>query len=356
MKCQLCNRDVKNFRSLSTHIRYNHKNFNSKSYYEKFLLKKNEGICKLENCENKTNFQKLSSGFLDFCCVRHAQLSPETKAKIEKTCLKKYNTRSTLQNKKVREKAKQTKLKKYGNENYNNRKQCAEKLLNRTNDELDEWKEKVRKKWKEKTTEEKKEIHERGRQTYLNKTGIDLNDSYLNYARKLGVENISQSKEWKEKVKNTWENKTQDELAIKKMKQESTMFDKYGVLHNMYDHDIKKRVIKKGRETKIKNGSIIPDEMLDDFNLYKRRVARFTYYSKKIKFTKEELSKRGKCGVKGAYQIDHMYSIKEGFLNNIPPFIIGSIFNLTMIKWEDNDKKKNGCSITKEKLFELFYK
>jgi len=48
---------------------------------------------------------------------------------------------------------------------------------------------------------------------------------------------------------------------------------------------------------------------------------------------------RGLCGVDGAYQLDHIVSIKYGFDNNINPEIIGSIYNLRFVTWEVNRSK-----------------
>lgn len=53
----------------------------------------------------------------------------------------------------------------------------------------------------------------------------------------------------------------------------------------------------------------------------------------------ENFDKRGKSGVDGAYQVDHILSIKYGFENNIHPKIIGNIKNLQMLPWKDNRYK-----------------
>jgi predicted transcriptional regulator len=37
MKCQICNKEVKDFRALSTHIQFKHEN-KSKEYYDSWLL------------------------------------------------------------------------------------------------------------------------------------------------------------------------------------------------------------------------------------------------------------------------------------------------------------------------------
>jgi len=48
---------------------------------------------------------------------------------------------------------------------------------------------------------------------------------------------------------------------------------------------------------------------------------------------------RGRCGVQGAYQLDHILSKKYGFENNISPEIIGNINNLRFIPWKENRSK-----------------
>lgn len=53
----------------------------------------------------------------------------------------------------------------------------------------------------------------------------------------------------------------------------------------------------------------------------------------------ENIEKRGKSGVDGAYQLDHIKSIKYGFDNGIDPEIIGNITNLRMIPWKQNRQK-----------------
>lgn len=55
----------------------------------------------------------------------------------------------------------------------------------------------------------------------------------------------------------------------------------------------------------------------------------------------ENFDKRGKSGVDGAYQIDHVISIKYGFDNKINPNIIGNIKNLQMLPWKENRNKSS---------------
>lgn len=49
--------------------------------------------------------------------------------------------------------------------------------------------------------------------------------------------------------------------------------------------------------------------------------------------------KRGRSGVRGAYQLDHIISIDEGFKRHISPKRIGAYKNLQIITWEENIAK-----------------
>jgi len=66
--------------------------------------------------------------------------------------------------------------------------------------------------------------------------------------------------------------------------------------------------------------------------------------------TLDNSDKRGLCGVERAYQLDHKFSVLEGFKQGVDPKIIGNINNLEFIPWEDNLTKGSNCSITLEEL------
>ena len=54
------------------------------------------------------------------------------------------------------------------------------------------------------------------------------------------------------------------------------------------------------------------------------------------------------------YQLDHKFSIATGFKENIDPKIMSSIYNLEMLPIKSNSKKYIKCSISKDKLIELY--
>jgi hypothetical protein len=70
---------------------------------------------------------------------------------------------------------------------------------------------------------------------------------------------------------------------------------------------------------------------------YKREVWKLTY--KNPLNTLPNWKKRGRCGVDGAYQLDHIISINEGWEGGIPAEEIAKWENLRMIPWKDNRDK-----------------
>lgn len=95
------------------------------------------------------------------------------------------------------------------------------------------------------------------------------------------------------------------------------------------------------------NGDWVPTILLGDKILYNRLVDKFT----KINSDNLDLSIIGRAGVQGAYHVDHMYSKFDGFKNNIPPWIIGSRYNLQIIPWEENLKKGRVSTISVEEIY-----
>ena len=79
---------------------------------------------------------------------------------------------------------------------------------------------------------------------------------------------------------------------------------------------------------------------LDAKKKYYRKVRRIT--NKQPLDQLENYDKlRGLCGVEGAYQLDHIISIDEGYRQNIPAEEIGHIANLQIIPWKRNLLKSN---------------
>ena len=90
---------------------------------------------------------------------------------------------------------------------------------------------------------------------------------------------------------------------------------------------------------------------LPEYKKYRLLVVKLT--NKQPIGLLKNYEKRGPSGVDGAYNLDHKYSILEGFKNNIKPEFIASLNNLVFIPWRDNVVKRTKCSISKEELINI---
>lgn len=118
---------------------------------------------------------------------------------------------------------------------------------------------------------------------------------------------------------------------------------------NGYSQLAKKAIIK-GNLTKAKKGLIVDPTQRDEYYRYK---AIILYLTEKERPIITEGYKTGIAGTQGAWQIDHKFSIKDGFKNKISPFVIGHVKNLEMKTWLENLKKNASSDIAKDKLLEL---
>lgn len=133
--CSICGRECLNFNSLAQHVRSH--GITSKLYYDTFLKQSSdEGFCKI--CKNPTNFDRISTGYKSYCCRRCQAIAINSSIDMVKRQVK----------------IKTTKLKRYGDENYNNTTQ-AHKTFNA------------------KTDKEKRDIIEKRKQTCLDNFGVE---------------------------------------------------------------------------------------------------------------------------------------------------------------------------------------
>lgn len=146
MKCEICDRKLKNYRTLGIHISTTH-GMSKQKYYDKFLKRdKNEGKC-LE-CGKETDFITLVKGYRMFCSVKclnqsqyHIKHCTETYTKnyidnkdnrkdlnerTRNTCLERYNGIG-LASQELTEKYNETMLLKYGHTNPSQVKEIQEK-------------------------------------------------------------------------------------------------------------------------------------------------------------------------------------------------------------------------------------
>lgn len=104
-------------------------------------------------------------------------------------------------------------------------------------------------------------------------------------------------------------------------------------------------------KTMIKRNIISDPKDRKDFYNYIRLVWRITNENDLSKL--KNIEKRGRSEIKNSFQLDHKFSISEGFRQNILPYYIGNINNLEMILSIKNSSKKGKCSITLNELFNV---
>lgn len=94
----------------------------------------------------------------------------------------------------------------------------------------------------------------------------------------------------------------------------------------------------------------------DNFMKYRNKVMSLSnkIYKKYKNIINPYNYKRGKS--KGDYQLDHKFSILEGYKQHIDLEIIASLPNLQMLTSTENESKQSKCSITKEELLEAYNK
>lgn len=93
---------------------------------------------------------------------------------------------------------------------------------------------------------------------------------------------------------------------------------------------------------------------LEKLTLYRKRVWQLTnhnYRKYRLKVNPMDLLRK-----RHEYSIDHIYSIANGFINNIPPEIIASPANLRMLSYRDNITKRDKSDILLEELYNRFEK
>jgi len=103
-------------------------------------------------------------------------------------------------------------------------------------------------------------------------------------------------------------------------------------------------------ETMAKEGKCASNSEKFEWECYKNFITWLTHPQKEQIL---EGRKTGRAGTIGAFHVDHIYSVINGFHNKISPFAICNISNLRAITWEENVKKNHNSDISNDKLFNI---
>jgi hypothetical protein len=173
---------------------------------------------------------------------------------------------------------------------------------------------------------------------------------FINWAN--GYENKCNSKQCSKKQRADKTSKTNlerygvrnvSECKTVQIKKHKTFKNNYGVDNISQLPYVQNKI----RKTNENNGRWTPLEKLEDKRYYEILVRKYTE-KQNIKLLKNNVL-RGPVENNG-YHLDHIYSISEGFKNNIPIHIIADINNLRFIPARENQSKNYKCHITIDEI------
>jgi len=151
-----------------------------------------------------------------------------------------------------------------------------------------------------------------------------------------------------------------DSFRLKLEKEGCTSDEIYDIICSSRGHNTRENLgdeafeerLSRTRKSFENKGIWIPISDISEYDLYRKDVWKYTNLNNLSQMANS--SKIGLAGADGAYQLDHMYSIAQGFINNVPSNLIGSISNLKFIPWQENIKKQSNCTIKIEELHENY--
>lgn len=342
-------------------------------------------------CGNESEFDSFSLGYKDICCSKECKHKHRIET-LNKTNLEKYGVKFVSQSSEIKDKIKKTTFERYGVYDYLNSEQNKHNMYDENGvqkAQSKEAKEKRKKTLLERygTTDNfkinngrekanSKEGREKAKQTLLKNHGVTSTwklqktkdtikktnlekygetyyfktDEFKERLKKHNIEKYGtpwfvNTEEYKEKYRETCLKK----YGVEYFTQSDTYLEKAKTTYReKYDSDFYMSSELR-RQKEIESGRWLADDQKSDYKRYSESVWRTT--NKQDLETLENYDKRGRLDEdENAYHLDHKFSIREGFEENIPPEIIGSLKNLEMIPGKKNCSKRANCSISKEEL------
>lgn len=319
MKCLICGQEFDKRVSLCNHIFRKH-GMAKKDYYDTYIKQQDEGVCKLDSCNNETTFINLEVGYKDCCCLEHTNLyryGVKSNLNFKETQEKAQRNSHT---KEANEKGLQTRIKRYGGSGFSS-KETKQKIVNTMIDRYGQdnpWK--------------VKECQNRGKQTRLTKYG---NSNFNNRVKakqtcidRYGVDSPIKNKDIQNKMKQTMlerygvEYCTQSDII--KQKRIETCQKRYNVKHFVQSIEFASSKVKHKKFSKVeqyfidklnklnisyiaeyKNFTLYPyfcDFYLPDYNMYIELHCSWMHGGHKYTGSKEDLMLVEKWQSKGTVQ------------------------------------------------------
>jgi len=172
--------------------------------------------------------------------------------------------------------------------------------------------------------------------------------------KRYGTEYASQSLQFRNAVEKTCLEKygvksvMQNEQVKEKLK--SSFIEKFGVDNPSKNQNITRKI----KQARIGSGDWVPDECRSDLEKYRMLVKKLTAKSYHDHFYKINPANLPRSRYQ--YSLDHIFSVEEGFKQNIPAEVISHWTNLRLMWHLENSKKNTKCHKTKEQLYEDYSK
>ena len=200
----------------------------------------------------------------------------------------------------------------------------------------------------------KKQRNDTLKKTYLDNPQIIVERS-KKWKESVSSKSESELEEWKLKLSEAAKKKENNADTVWKEERSQKLSNKLKTYYETVPLTELYKRVKKTRTTKLEKGIIGYDRT--EFLMYSRTVRNMTlqtYRRFKTDINPDNLEQGSFTG-EDLYHIDHIVSIKDGFENNIPPFIMASKYNLQMLLVEDNCSKNKRSAMEIDALLNTFY-
>ena len=130
-----------------------------------------------------------------------------------------------------------------------------------------------------------------------------------------------------------------DTIAMRKQ----TNLERYGVAFYVESDEFKSEMLARHKETHPDYGTV----KVENYYRKVRSLTGETYKKYKHEIDNDNLRSK-------EWHLDHIYSVIEGYLNDVPPEVIACKSNLRIIEGKENISKNRRCCITLEALYEEY--
>jgi hypothetical protein len=213
------------------------------TFKEKFYLYENNKQLPICYCGNNLKFIDMANGFREFCSRNCMYNSNSMKEKRKETNIKKYGVDNPSKSNDIKEKVKESNMKKFGVEHAMQNKDIKNKM-----------KETTLERYGVDNPSKIKEVRDKAKKTMKERYGVeyamhseDIKENLRNYfMEKYGVDNPSKIKEVRDKAKKTMKERygveyaLQNHFLVEKMKR--TNLERYGFEYPTMNDNVKEKI------------------------------------------------------------------------------------------------------------------